>query len=381
MDLLVPEAKLDPILKWPGGKQDELTVIIPAMPTHIKRYFEPFLGGGAVYLTIPHDIPAYVNDKSSDLILLYRMVATTDKLFFGLLDFIDAYWRGLEQVIFDNRASLICTYSEYRTYEMAERQLKQQVVELITAENDRLTNMLTQQLGHDVQFFIDTIRTSLIDKMTRMRKLEMKKGELPENDVVDNLEGALKGSFYYYVRHLYNYSGKLKLTPGQHAALFFFIREHAYASMFRFNKKRHFNIPYGGLSYNRKNFATKIARLRDSALQKRLNNTQFENLDFADFLVRHPPQAGDFIFLDPPYDTEFSSYDQNPFDKADQARLAHFLVHECQANFMLIIKSTEYILSLYTDADLNIQPFDKTYMYTVKERNNRDTIHLLITNY
>src|SRR5690606_28670496 len=98
--------------------------------------------------------------------------------------------------------------------------------------------------------------------------------------------------------------------------------------------------------------------------------------DFWEFLKIHIPQEGDFVFLDPPYDTEFSSYDQNPFGKADQARLANYLIHECKANFMLVIKSTEYILSLYNDKGLNVRPFDKTYLYTVKERNNREVTHL-----
>ena len=33
----------------------------------------------------------------------------------------------------------------------------------------------------------------------------------------------------------------------------------------------------------------------------------------------------DFIFLDPPYDTEFSTYAKNEFGKEDQIRLANFL--------------------------------------------------------
>jgi DNA adenine methylase len=46
------------------------------------------------------------------------------------------------------------------------------------------------------------------------------------------------------------------------------------------------------------------------------------------------------VFLDPPYDSEFSTYAKNEFDKDDQARLAEYLIKECKANFMIVIKNT-----------------------------------------
>ena len=89
----------------------------------------------------------------------------------------------------------------------------------------------------------------------------------------------------------------------------------------------------------------------------------------------------DFIFLDPPYDTEFNTYARNTFDKADQKRLADYLQSECEAKFMLIIKSTPYILSLYKNKNLNIRVFDKKYLVSFMNRNNKNVQHLLITNY
>ena len=38
--------RLSPILKWAGGKEQELKHIHPAMPREFNRYFEPFIGGG-----------------------------------------------------------------------------------------------------------------------------------------------------------------------------------------------------------------------------------------------------------------------------------------------------------------------------------------------
>jgi DNA adenine methylase len=41
---------LKPFIRWAGGKSRLLPRILPHVPTDIKNYYEPFLGGGAVFL-------------------------------------------------------------------------------------------------------------------------------------------------------------------------------------------------------------------------------------------------------------------------------------------------------------------------------------------
>ncbi len=151
--------------------------------------------------------------------------------------------------------------------------------------------------------------------------------------------------------------------------------------MFRYNSRREFNVPYGGISYNRKDLARKIAYIRSSELQRHLKNTIIENMDFAAFLQKYPPTSRDFIFLDPPYDSEFSTYAQNTFTMQDQERLAKFLLNECRAKFMLVIKNTPAILELYSSTGFNIRAFDKTYLVSFQDRNDRQVEHLIITNF
>ena len=43
---------MKPYLKWAGGKETELKHILPILPTKIERYFEPFVGGGALFLNL-----------------------------------------------------------------------------------------------------------------------------------------------------------------------------------------------------------------------------------------------------------------------------------------------------------------------------------------
>lgn len=62
-----------PLVKWPGGKRALLDTIIPILPSCANRYFEPFLGGGALFFALqPQD--AILSDTNEDLINLYLHV-------------------------------------------------------------------------------------------------------------------------------------------------------------------------------------------------------------------------------------------------------------------------------------------------------------------
>jgi DNA adenine methylase len=151
--------------------------------------------------------------------------------------------------------------------------------------------------------------------------------------------------------------------------------------MFRYNQRGKFNVPYGGISYNRKDIDRKIALMRSPNLYLHLQNTVIEQMDFEQFVLQHPPQADDFVFLDPPYDSEFSTYAQNTFDMRDQQRLAYYLLRECRAKFMLVIKRTQAIFDMYQQPGISMRSFDKKYMVSFQDRNNREAEHLIITNY
>ena len=66
-------------------------------------------------------------------------------------------------------------------------------------------------------------------------------------------------------------------------------------------------------------------------------------IDFEDFFILHKPKKNDFVFLDPPYDSEFSTYAKNEFTRKDQERLANYLINNCKAKWMMIIKNTDFI--------------------------------------
>lgn len=373
--------KLYPILKWAGGKEQELKYIIPRLPESFTNYYEPFVGGGAVYTALQAN-EYFINDKSEELISLYRSITNGDrKVFFHATEEIIHNWDLLTFVTEKNADFFIKTYKNFSENRITETKLKDILFEFILKNAEQFNGMFSTIFNFNIENFIKEIKVNLIRKIKRMKELEQLKSKLPDNDILDNIETALKSAFYMHFRHIYNNTEKYNIQNGFKSAIFLFIRNFAYSGMFRYNSNGEFNVPYGGIGYNRKNYSKKIDYLKTKELQSLLENTKIENLDFEDFFVLHQPKKNDFVFLDPPYDSEFSTYAKNEFTRNDQERLANFMINKCEAKWMMIIKNTDFIFGLYNNKGLNIQSFDKTYLVSFMNRNDKNVEHLLITNY
>lgn len=66
-----------PFLKWAGGKRQIIDEIIGRVPRDFRTYYEPFVGGGAVFFELASEEPrrfvkARLNDKNHELIDVYR---------------------------------------------------------------------------------------------------------------------------------------------------------------------------------------------------------------------------------------------------------------------------------------------------------------------
>lgn len=387
MEIKEKEVKLSPVLKYPGGKEKELKYILPNLPKNCKRYFEPFIGGGAVYFSLDSDT-YYINDKSTELINLYSMIKTQNVEFLEKLNAIDHNWVIMERVIENHTEELVRIYFEYKNDVMNILQLNDAISEFVFRNSEEFNGLLNRSFNIAIENFVLELNKSFKNKIVRMKKLEAEKGDLSREDVALNLECAFKNAFYMHFRYLYNNIAEFEIGIPFATAIYFFVREFCYASMFRYNRQGKFNVPYGGISYNKKSIIKKTQYFINEELVKQLKNTIIENMDFEEFLKLYQPEKNDFIFLDPPYDTEFSTYAQNEFGKDDQIRLANYLINQCKANFMLIIKNTDFIRELYpakqktaNDKSLFVGKFDKKYVVSFQDRNDKDVEHLLITNY
>jgi DNA adenine methylase len=71
------DIKIRSILKWAGGKRRIAHFLSKFCPEVIERYFEPFLGGGALFLYLSQTRPrfkAILSDSNADLINVYKCV-------------------------------------------------------------------------------------------------------------------------------------------------------------------------------------------------------------------------------------------------------------------------------------------------------------------
>lgn len=62
-----------PLIKWAGGKRQLLPEIKKLMPAKYNKYYEPFVGGGALFFEL-QPLKAVINDTNTALINVYKQV-------------------------------------------------------------------------------------------------------------------------------------------------------------------------------------------------------------------------------------------------------------------------------------------------------------------
>ncbi|MBZ9676099.1 DNA adenine methylase [Mesorhizobium sp. ES1-1] len=89
LPIVVPDSLYDersrPFLRWAGSKQRLLAQIIPLIPKSFGRYYEPFLGSGALFFALEPD-RATLSDVSTELVETWRSVRDHCK---DLCDYLD----------------------------------------------------------------------------------------------------------------------------------------------------------------------------------------------------------------------------------------------------------------------------------------------------
>ena len=68
-------ARARPVVKWAGGKRTLVPEIVKRLPPKFRHYWEPFVGGGAVFFALDSRIrTAHLSDVNLELILTYRLI-------------------------------------------------------------------------------------------------------------------------------------------------------------------------------------------------------------------------------------------------------------------------------------------------------------------
>ena len=68
-----PPRALSPLFRWPGGKRWLLPRLRELVPADVGRYYEPFFGGGALFLAL-RPTAATISDRNSALMDCYKAI-------------------------------------------------------------------------------------------------------------------------------------------------------------------------------------------------------------------------------------------------------------------------------------------------------------------
>ncbi|SMC08861.1 DNA adenine methylase [Nitratiruptor tergarcus] len=79
VDCVEKKSVASPFVKWVGGKRGLLTQLLPLIPRKFNNYFEPFVGGGALFfelfnLGMLQNKKVYLFDRNEELINTYKIV-------------------------------------------------------------------------------------------------------------------------------------------------------------------------------------------------------------------------------------------------------------------------------------------------------------------
>ena len=119
------------------------------------------------------------------------------------------------------------------------------------------------------------------------------------------------------------------------AELFYYLNRTCFNGLCRFNKGGEFNVPFG--TYSTINYATDFG-----AYAAVLRQWEFTNVDVEELGI----QETDFIYADPPYDVEFTTYSSGGFSWDDQRRAAELLAKH-PGPVVISNQATPRIVELY----------------------------------
>lgn len=153
--------------------------------------------------------------------------------------------------------------------------------------------------------------------------------------------------YFYAVRAWDRTPGYAQRDRIKRAARFLYLNRTCYNGLYRVNRRGEFNVPFG-----RHHNPTICAADNLRAVSRALQGVALLAGDFTRCL--EAAAAGDFVYLDPPYDplsstANFTSYTSDDFGAADQRRLAD-LFRELDRRgcyVMLSNSSTPFIREIY----------------------------------
>lgn len=271
-----------PFVKWAGGKRQILDKLIKYVPEDFNTYYEPFVGGGALFFELsPKN--AVINDSNEELINVFRCIKDEEKL-----------------------------------------------------------TKMSNELNHH--------------------------------------EANHSEEYYYKIRNIDRDKNKFnRLSDYKRAARTIYLNKACFNGLYRVNSKGEFNVPFGKKlkvnTYEEQNIGIIHAYLN-------FNNIKILSIDFEEAVK--DAKEGDFIYFDPPYDSDtstFNSYTEDGFSKDEQIRLSNVFknLSDRGCYVMLSNHNTVLINELYKDFYIHKITAKRNINSNGKKRGKVEEV--IITNY
>jgi DNA adenine methylase len=174
------------------------------------------------------------------------------------------------------------------------------------------------------------------------------------------IEAQYDRNLFYDHRARFNQLIKTRQAGTKEGAqLFYYLNRTCFNGLCRFNLSGEFNVPFG--RYSAVNYATDFHSYR-----KLFRRWSFANKD----LAKLPIESDDFIYADPPYDVEFTSYSAGGFTWHDQVRTAELLAKH-RGPVLLSNQATNRIVNLYRRLGFKLKFLDAPRR--INSNGNRDS--------
>ena len=186
--------------------------------------------------------------------------------------------------------------------------------------------------------------------------------------------------YYYEIRNLDRDKAKFnRLADYKRAARTIYLNKACFNGLYRVNSKNEFNVPFGKKervnTYDGSNLITVSNYLT-------MNDVEILSVDFEESVKN--AKKGDFIYFDPPYDSEtstFNSYTEGGFGKDEQIRLAKVFkeLDSRGCYVMLSNHNTSLINDLYKNFNIHVIEAKRNINSNGKKRGKVKEV--IITNF
>ncbi len=198
--------------------------------------------------------------------------------------------------------------------------------------------------------------------------------------VLNHYEKEHCEDFYYDIRNKdRNKNAYKRLSDYTRAARTIYLNKTCFNGLYRVNSKNEFNVPFGKKervnTYDGGNLITVSNYLT-------MNDVKILSVDFEESVK--DAKKGDFIYFDPPYDSEtstFNSYTEDGFGKDEQMRLAKVFkeLDSRGCYVMLSNHNTSLINELYKEYNIHVIEAKRNINSNGKKRGKVKEV--IITNF